>query len=83
MSFVKLTFIANKFKITCKQLYGPLLSTQVHNNPVATQDNQITEEDQQAATAHLLGIPRIRKMVIHIIAAVSLVTNHNQPNFLY
>ena len=64
---------------------GPLVPVPVRARPIAVQDNQITEQDQQAATAHFFGTPLISVTNIFgplIGAVLGAVTANPSPIYI-
>ena len=70
---------------------GPLVPVPVRGQPIAIQNNRISEEDQQAATAYLFGTPHIPATNIlgpvigAVLGAVTVVPprNYIQQTLLY
>ena len=64
---------------------GPFVPTITRARPIAVQDNWITEQDQQAATAHLFGTPLITGTNIlgpAIDAVLGAVTANTPPTYI-
>ena len=64
---------------------GPFVPAPTRTRPIAVQDNQITEQDQQAATAHFFGTPFITGTNIlgpAIGAILGAVTANTPPTYI-
>ena len=64
---------------------GPFVPTTSRKRPIGVQDNPITEQDQQAATAHFFGTPLIPRPNIlgpAIGAVLSAVTANIPPIYI-
>ena len=57
---------------------GPFLPVPPHQTIIATQDNQITDEDQQAATARCFGTLLITATAILGVVTAPLSHNYRQ-----
>ena len=56
----------------------PLLPGPQHQNLITTQDNQITEEDQQAATTYYFGIQLVSATAVLGAITAARSTNYKQ-----
>ena len=64
---------------------GPFVPAPARARPIAVQDNQITEQDQQAATTHFFGTPLITGPNIlgpAIGAVIGVVTANIPPIYI-